>query len=136
MKARCDNAAHVGFCYYGGRGIRYVDRWRRFDAFLADMGACPEGLTLERKDVDGPYSPENCCWASRDQQMRNKRTNRYITFNGETLCIRDWAAKLGLSKVTLNYRLRRGMPVERALQSKIYHRHAPEGLRATTAERP
>ncbi len=134
MKARCDNPGHIGYHCYGGRGIRYVDRWQSFETFVADMGECPEGMTLERKDVNGPYSPENCCWASRHVQSRNKRVNRNVTFNGETRCVKDWAAHLGLSESTLVFRFRRGMPIERALQPKIYHRHVPDGLRSTSTE--
>ncbi len=66
--------AYYGYAGYGGRGITMCDKWLNdFSAFLADMGEAPEGLTLERKDVNGGYSPENCVWASYLVQRRNQR---------------------------------------------------------------
>lgn len=76
MKARCDNPTQTSYRYYGGRGITYCDRWRNFPQFLADMGECPPGLTLERIDVDGHYAPGNCTWIPRAEQNRNKRNSR------------------------------------------------------------
>lgn len=132
MKARCDGKNQIGFHNYGGRGIRFCERWQSFEAFLADMGDCPDGLTLERNDVNGNYEPSNCRWATRKEQGINKRVNRRITFNGETLTISQWAEKLNLPYETLMYRLIRRMSLERAMQPMIYSRWHPEGIRNTT----
>jgi hypothetical protein len=73
MKTRCDNRAHKSYVNYGHRGISYCESWKLFSNFYKDMGDRPMGLTLERLDNDSDYSPENCVWADRSQQNRNKR---------------------------------------------------------------
>jgi hypothetical protein len=119
-KARCYNPNSAAFSNYGGRGITMAPRWRRsFSTFLTDMGPCPPGLTLDRIDNDGPYTPGNCRWATREEQGRNKRSNRLIHFQGQTLCAADWAELLGVRLMTLIYRLRMGWPVVRALQEPV-----------------
>ena len=73
MKARCDNKNAPNFSAYGGRGISYDPRWASFKVFLADMGLRPVGLTLDRRNNEGPYNRENCRWATPSEQQRNKR---------------------------------------------------------------
>jgi hypothetical protein len=100
---------------YGGRGITVCERWLKFENFLEDMmPTYKKGLCLERKDNDGPYSPENCCWETRSKQNRNKRSARLITFNGITLNLVDWSSRLDLNHVSLIRRLK-SWSLEKAL---------------------
>lgn len=73
MWDRCTNENADNFANYGGRGIRVCSRWRDFLAFYADMGLRPDGMTLDRKNVDGNYSKANCTWSTPSEQQRNRR---------------------------------------------------------------
>jgi hypothetical protein len=73
MLQRCLNPSNPAYRHYGGRGITVCDRWLKFVNFLADMGTRPAGLTLERIDNDGDYTPEHCCWITQAEQLANRR---------------------------------------------------------------
>ncbi len=107
MRQRCLNPNSKPYQNYGGRGIRICERWESFEAVLSDVGLRPTPAhTLERKNNEGNYEPDNVCWATRAQQLRNTRRNIFLTHNGETLCLKDWAIKLGCHPTTLLYRLK------------------------------
>jgi hypothetical protein len=109
MMNRCYNPEAQAYCNYGARGITVCKRWRAsFEAFLGDMGASPEGMSLDRVDNDKGYSKKNCRWASVAEQNRNKRNTRNIEHAGECLCLSEWAARAGISKELLWYRLKQG----------------------------
>jgi hypothetical protein len=109
MRTRCSNPNFHAYSRYGGRGITVCSRWGSFSAFLADMGEAPAGLSIERVDNNGNYEPGNCKWATPKQQARNMRVNRMLTYGGETLCLSEWAERLGTTADVLWKRLdRRG----------------------------
>ena len=119
MIARCYDPDNHKYPSYGGRGIRVCDRWICRRLFLEDMGDRPEGMTLNRIDNDGPYSPENCEWASHTAQAQNRRDNRRISFDGKTECLTEWARIYGLNRTTLRKRLDAGWSMEAALKAPI-----------------
>lgn len=73
MRQRCNNPNNTGYQWYGGRGITVCERWDSFANFVADMGKRPDGMTLDRIDVNGNYEPDNCKWSTQTEQMRNQR---------------------------------------------------------------
>ncbi len=121
MKQRCSNPNNAAYYRYGGRGIRVCERWiNSFEEFLNDMGECPDGLTIERKNNDGNYEPGNCRWATEMEQASNTSRSNHITHNGETHHASEWARILNIPVGTLNGRVFRGCSVDRILsQSKF-----------------
>lgn len=79
MKNRCENPNTKQWKDYGGRGITICDRWQSFENFLADIGARPEGKSLDRIDNDGNYEPGNVKWSTRSEQAANRRTFKHMT---------------------------------------------------------
>lgn len=119
LRKRCSNKKVRNYKDYGGRGIYVCERWDKFENFLKDMGNCPCNHSIDRKDNDGPYSPENCRWADIKTQARNKRVVKKITFQNKTLPIPEWADLLGMNSETLHCRLRNGWSIERALTTPV-----------------
>ncbi len=118
MIQRCTNDKRADFHQYGGRGITVCDAWlNSFAVFLSDMGQRPSSQhSLDRyPNLNGNYEPDNCRWATKDQQMQNTRATRLITFNGQTMGLNAWAKHIGIGRQSLSDRLRRGWPLEKAL---------------------
>lgn len=122
MIQRCHNPNNPSFVNYGGRGVKVCDRWRDVPgAFAEDMGERPSPAhSIERIDNNGPYSPENCRWATREEQNRNTRQNVNLTHQGETLCVAQWAARLGVPAALIRDRLRLGWDTARALSEPAH----------------
>lgn len=105
MRERCCVPTAKDYPVYGARGIRVDERWvDDFLAFLADMGERPEGTTLDRIDVFGNYEPGNCRWATPVQQSANRKNTLFLTANGETAPLSEWARRLGVERSTLRNR--------------------------------
>ena len=116
MINRCENPQCKAFPEYGGRGITVTDRWHDFTNFIADMGPKPTPRhTIERIKNDLGYSPDNCRWATRSVQAKNKRNTIFVDINGESLCLKDACDKAGVNYGTVCTRIRRGWSVENAM---------------------
>lgn len=124
MKSRCLNPKNSRFSDYGGRGIQVCPRWQHsFENFLTDMGERPSSEhSLDRKDGDGNYEPNNCRWATRIEQCRNKRNNVLITHSGRTQCLSAWASESKVSPQIFRIRLMGGWTMEQALIAPIGER--------------
>lgn len=108
MKNRCGNPNVHNYMNYGGRGIKVCKRWlNSFANFYTDMGPIPSGMTIERKNINRGYSPQNCCWATASQQQRNKRNTRLLTYDGRTQALAAWVEETGLDHCKILMRLTR-----------------------------
>lgn len=103
MIRRCVNINDDRYHDYGGRGITVCNKWKNsFSDFILDMGDRPSPKhSIDRIDVNGNYEPDNCRWATQDQQSRNTRRNRWIEYNGEKKILADWAKDLKVSPCSL-----------------------------------
>lgn len=126
IRYRCYEKSNKDYRFYGGRGITVCERWMihgngiGFRNFIADMGDRPINGQVERVNNDKGYSPDNCIWATREEQSKNRRTNRRIKFNGEENILMDWSKKVGISSSCIAYRLNVGWSVKRALTTPTY----------------
>lgn len=120
MKLRCNNKNQKAFRIYGGRGIKICERWDKFENFLCDMGERPSSHHyIDRIDNNGNYCAENCRWATRIQQARNKRNNLVLVVNGRKKTVADWADEIGVKAKTIKARLRRGDSPQEAIRSYV-----------------
>jgi hypothetical protein len=127
MIRRCNNPSHRRYKRYGGRGITVCDEWlNNFDAFMkwAIVAGYTSGLTIDRRENNSNYSPENCRFVTQQQNCRNTSANRNITAFGETKCLQAWAEdeRCVVSIHTLNKRLDDGWRPETAITTKAIGR--------------
>lgn len=115
---RCTNADDPRYPGYGGRGITVCERWRLFENFYFDMGKKPSPQhSIDRIDNDKGYGPENCRWATRSEQGRNKRGNRFVVVDGVSITLAEAAEKSGLNYNIIRKRIRLGWDIDRALST-------------------
>lgn len=136
MKERCLNPNATGYAAtYGGRGITICDRWRdSFEDFLIDMGRRPSpDHSLDRVNNERGYEPGNVRWATRSEQARNRRSNRLLTFDGETRCVAEWAERAGISQDCMRQRIKAGWEMERILATPEGANRRPVSLNGETA---
>lgn len=120
MIDRCTKPRHPSFKDYGGRGITVCERWLRSpQAFIDDMGPRPPGGTLDRRDNDKGYSPSNCRWATRSEQVCNRRNNIKVIVDGVAMVLKHACAARGVHYDTIWNRVRKGMSPADALAKPV-----------------
>lgn len=122
IKQRCLNSSSKDYPHYGGRGIRICEEWINVKEFCdwAVSTGYKDGLTIERKDVNGDYRPENCTWISNDFQVRNRTMSKIYEYNGLKGDARFWSEYSGIKYNTLRGRLHNyGWSIEKAINTPI-----------------
>lgn len=128
MIKRCEDKGNASYGNYGARNVKVCPEWRDpltgFMQFYSDMGPKPAlDYEIERKDVNGNYCPENCCWIPPHEQKYNTRRSHMLTYQGKTQCIALWERDSGLSQNTIHRRIIAGWPVEKILSTPARKRH-------------
>ena len=121
MRERCNTETNSNYKKYGAKGIRVCKEWDDFSVFKkwADENGYRKDLTIDRIDVNGNYTPENCRWVTYSRQARNKRNTRYETFRGETKPLADLADENNISYSLLHSRLTKGWSIEEAILTPV-----------------
>lgn len=117
IKRRCNNKNDFSFKWYGGRGIKICDEWEDYSNFRewSYKNGYTDTLTIDRINPDGNYEPDNCRWATIQQQQNNRRNNVNYEYRGETHTISEWAKKYNMPYSRLYMRLYNGLSIEEAL---------------------
>lgn len=122
MLTRCSNKNTKAYNYYGGRGITVCDEWKNsFNSFYdwSMNNGYESNLTIDRIDVNGNYSPDNCRWTTIKTQANNRRNNHYVNINGVVRTLTEWCELYGINYRTVQDRLKRGWSVEKALLTPV-----------------
>lgn len=120
MKQRCYNKNVAAYKYYGAKGIKVCDEWNNFEPFMnwSVSNGYQDNLTIDRKDNDKDYCPENCRWSTISEQHNNMSTNTFLTVNDETHTLAEWSKKTGIKSATISWRYRRGWNPEDCITLK------------------
>lgn len=125
MISRCENKKCSQYEDYGGRGISVCKKWHDLEVFA--KWAYANGFseektkseqTIERKDVNGNYEPNNCCFVTMKEQNNNKRNSRRISYNGEIHTLAEWSEITGINRTTIAWRLNKGLSAKEALEMR------------------
>lgn len=122
MKQRCYNPSDKHYKWYGAKGVKVCEEWLNDPAeFVSwcENNGYREGLTIDRINSEGDYSPDNCRFITMSAQQRNRSSNKRIEYNGETMSVQEWAEKLHIKPSTLRARFNKGWSIERALTAPI-----------------
>jgi hypothetical protein len=123
MKDRCFNPNCEHYHRYGGRGITMCKEWvEDYAAFISAMGERPKGATLDRIDNNGNYEPNNVRWATKQEQANNRVTNVFVTYEGLTMSLADWARHKGWKYGLLTSRWKKGLRGDELLAPPEYER--------------
>lgn len=117
IKSRCNIPTHISYKNYGGRGIKVCDRWLKFENFIADMGIPTGKVDIDRIDNDGDYCPENCRWASRQENCDNKRTSKKYKIDGQLMSSHQVSEIYNINKKCFVKRVRMGWEPEKAAKT-------------------
>ena len=114
LRNRCNNPMNRSYHRYGGRGIKVCERWDDFSNFLADMGPRPSVLhSIDRIENNSSYSPDNCRWATKTEQARNKGSTVLVNYGGKIMCVKEVSVLCGVGQGTILYRIHAGWPEHR-----------------------
>lgn len=124
IRSRCCYPSNKDYSRYGGRGITFD--WPDYPSFKKDMYTSyvkhkknNKTTSIERVDVNGPYSKQNCKWSTMEEQYKNRRNSRYLTYKGKTMILADWARELGTSRQTIRNRLEAGWTPKQIVETPI-----------------
>lgn len=120
IKTRCENPRHRSYKWYGAIGVKMCEEWKDFTCFLSDVGNAPSrSHSLDRINPAGDYEKSNCRWALQETQANNKRTTIYITHDGQTRPVKEWAAITGLPHAAIRERVNNGWGDSEALTTPV-----------------
>jgi hypothetical protein len=131
IKDRCRNRNSPDFKSYGAKGVNVCQRWLdSFEVFYEDLGPKPSNKhSIDRyPDKNGPYSPDNCRWATIKEQARNKNSNKILVLNGKSRCIAEWSEITGIRREIIESRSRRGWSDKRTLTTPPRNINDPDHI--------
>lgn len=120
MIQRCSNENNDSYKTYGAKGVFVCEEWKQFDSFCnwAMVSGYSDTLSIDRIENDKGYTPQNCRWATPQEQTDNRSCTRFISFNGKTQTLKRWSEETGIPYKNLLWRVDQGWSIEKALTTK------------------